>query len=91
MGVTGTSPATARELFDRNGNAGPTLWADGRIVGGWAHAKDGEIRLGLLEDVGAETRAALDAAAHDLTVRIDGAVLAPRARGRSPVEKRLLG
>ena len=23
-------------LFDRNGNAGPTVWADGRVVGGWA-------------------------------------------------------
>ena len=27
---------TARALFDTNGNAGPTIWADGRIVGGWA-------------------------------------------------------
>ena len=23
-------------LFDRSGNIGPTVWADGRIVGGWA-------------------------------------------------------
>ena len=23
-------------LFDRNGNAGPTIWVDGRVVGGWA-------------------------------------------------------
>ena len=22
-------------LFDRNGNAGPTIWADGRVIGGW--------------------------------------------------------
>ncbi|MGZ8593254.1 MAG: winged helix DNA-binding domain-containing protein, partial [Actinomycetota bacterium] len=25
----------ASELFDRNGNAGPTVWANGRVVGGW--------------------------------------------------------
>ena len=24
-------------LFDVNGNAGPTVWCNGRIVGGWAH------------------------------------------------------
>ena len=30
-------------LFDRNGNAGPTIWVDGRIVGGWAQRSDGEI------------------------------------------------
>ena len=31
----------ATDLFDRNGNAGPTIWVDGRIVGGWAQAADG--------------------------------------------------
>ena len=30
-------------LFDRSGNIGPTAWWDGRIVGGWAQRKDGEI------------------------------------------------
>ena len=24
-----------RLLFDGNGNAGPTIWWDGRVVGGW--------------------------------------------------------
>ena len=33
-------------LFDRNGNASPTVWWDGRIVGGWAQATGGEIRSG---------------------------------------------
>jgi winged helix DNA-binding protein len=47
-------------LFDRNGNAGPTIWVDGRIVGGWAQRSDGEIVPRLLEDVGAETRQAID-------------------------------
>ena len=47
-------------LFDTNGNGGPTIWVDGRIVGGWAQKPDGEIVPILLEDVGAETRAAID-------------------------------
>ena len=47
-------------LFDSNGNAGPTVWWDGRVVGGWSQRRDGEIALGLLEDVGADARAAID-------------------------------
>ncbi len=41
-------------LFDRNGNAGPTVWWDGRVVGGWSQRRDGEIVYELLEDVGAD-------------------------------------
>ncbi|HVL83944.1 MAG TPA: winged helix DNA-binding domain-containing protein [Pseudonocardia sp.] len=61
-------PALAPALFDRNGNAGPTVWADGRIVGGWVQRRDGPLAVRLLADVGAEHRAAVDAAAHDLEV-----------------------
>lgn len=49
-----------RALFDTNGNGGPTVWVDGRIVGGWAQRPDGEIVPHLLEDVGAEARSAID-------------------------------
>jgi hypothetical protein len=41
-------------LFDSNGNAGPTVWWDGRVVGGWSQRRDGEIVYRLLEDVGAD-------------------------------------
>ena len=47
-------------LFDTSGNAGPTIWVDGRVVGGWAHRKTGEIVPRLLEDVGGETVRAID-------------------------------
>jgi DNA glycosylase AlkZ-like len=47
-------------LFDTVGNAGPTIWVDGRIVGGWWQRDDGEIAVSLLEDVGAEARQAID-------------------------------
>jgi hypothetical protein len=46
-------------LFDRNGNAGPTVWWEGRIVGGWAQRDDGEIVFELLEDIGAEGNGAV--------------------------------
>ncbi|MGI9643317.1 MAG: winged helix DNA-binding domain-containing protein [Acidimicrobiia bacterium] len=42
-------PAHTEQLFDRNGNAGPTVWMDGRVVGGWVQASDGEIRLAVLD------------------------------------------
>jgi len=29
-------------LFDGNGNAGPTVWCDGRVVGGWGQRKGGQ-------------------------------------------------
>lgn len=44
----------AGPLFDRNGNIGPTIWVDGRVVGGWGQTPSGEIRLGLLEDIGSD-------------------------------------
>jgi hypothetical protein len=52
------------ELFDRNGNAGPTVWCDGRIVGGWAQRKTGEIVYRLLdEDLGRAALARIEAEA----------------------------
>ncbi|HSL64750.1 MAG TPA: crosslink repair DNA glycosylase YcaQ family protein, partial [Gaiellaceae bacterium] len=50
-------------LFDSNGNAGPTVWWDGRVVGGWSQRRDGEIAYRLLEDVGADAAAAVEAEA----------------------------
>ncbi|MDQ2839292.1 MAG: winged helix DNA-binding domain-containing protein, partial [Actinomycetota bacterium] len=48
----------APAMFDRSGNIGPTIWWDGRIVGGWAQRRDGEIAVRLLEDTGAQAKAA---------------------------------
>jgi hypothetical protein len=41
-------------LFDTNGNAGPTVWLDGRIVGAWAQRPNGEVVHRLFEDLGRE-------------------------------------
>lgn len=53
-------PAAAAEAFDRNGNAGPTLWVDGRVVGAWAQTKAGEFRTHYFERVAAARRAEID-------------------------------
>jgi hypothetical protein len=59
-------------LFDTNGNAGTTAWWDGRIVGCWVQDPDGVVVLNLLEDVGSDARAALEAEAARLTAWLDG-------------------
>ena len=59
-------PAHVPALFDRNGNAGPTVWVDGRVVGGWVQRRDGEIAYRLLEDVGSARTAEIAAAASAL-------------------------
>jgi hypothetical protein len=74
-------------LFDRNGNAGPTVWAGGRVVGGWAQRKDGEIAVRLLEDVGAEATAAIDAEAARLGTWYGDVRTTPRFR--TPLEREL--
>jgi hypothetical protein len=47
-------------LFDTNGNAGPTVWANGRVIGGWTQTDDGEVVVELLERVDAKTGKAID-------------------------------
>ncbi len=80
----------AAALFDRSGNIGPTAWWDGRIVGGWAQRRDGEIAVRLLEDVGAEAAAAIAAEAERLREWIGPAVrITPRFR--TPLERELSG
>jgi hypothetical protein len=63
------------QLFDSNGNAGPTAWWDGRVVGGWAQRPDGEVIVVALEDVGADALAALQGEADRLTAWLDGDVV----------------
>jgi hypothetical protein len=74
-------------LFDRSGNIGPTLWWDGRIVGGWAQRKDGEIAFRLLEDIGADARAAIEARAEQLGHWLGEVRVTPRFR--TPLEREL--
>ena len=65
-------------LFDTAGNAGPTVWWNGRIVGGWAVRKDGEVVFRLLEDVGSVALAAVEAEAARLTDWLGQTAVLPR-------------
>ncbi len=62
----------APHLVDSAGNAGPTVWWDGRIVGGWHQSEDGAVGLAFLEDVGADAASVLEAHAESLETWLGG-------------------
>ena len=49
--------AGGEAAWDRNGNAGPTVWVDGAVVGAWAQRRDGEIVVHYFQEVPARRRA----------------------------------
>jgi hypothetical protein len=75
------------QLFDNTGNVGPTVWVNGRIVGGWGQPESGEVRFRVLEDVGTEATKAIEAEAAKWTSWLAGVRVTPRFR--SPLEKTL--
>jgi len=77
----------APRLFDTNGNAGQTIWVDGRIVGGWGQRRTGEIRWQLLEDVGTDAAAEIERHAAELESWLTDKVVI--ARFASPSDKEL--
>jgi Winged helix DNA-binding domain len=74
-------------LFDSNGNAGPTVWANGRVVGGWSQTAEGEIVVALLERVDARTRRMIDAERDRLREWLGDVRI--RARFPTPFARRL--
>jgi len=74
-------------LRDRSGNIGPTAWWDGRVVGGWAQRASGEVVFRLLEDAGADARAAVAAEAARLESWLGQSRVTPRFR--TPLEREL--
>ncbi|RSD17270.1 winged helix DNA-binding domain-containing protein [Amycolatopsis eburnea] len=74
-------------LFDRSGNIGPTIWSDGRVVGGWAQRPSGEIAWRLLEDVGGEVTKAVEVAAERCAEWFGEVRAVPRFR--TPLEREL--
>ncbi|MEU4208476.1 winged helix DNA-binding domain-containing protein [Streptomyces sp. NPDC026206] len=81
-------PALVASLFDRAGNVGPTVWWNGRVVGGWAQRADGEIVRRVLTDVGRDAEAAIDAEAVRLSAWIGNVRVTPRFR--TPLERELV-
>jgi hypothetical protein len=83
------APSLRPALFDRSGNVGPTVWWDGRVVGGWAQRADGDIVWRLLETegVGREAHTAVAAEAARLQSWVGGTRITPRFR--TPLEREL--
>ncbi len=65
-------------VFDRNGNAGPTAWWGGRVVGGWYQDEAAHVHVQFLEDPGRDGRRALTRRAAELTSWLDGVRIKPR-------------
>jgi hypothetical protein len=66
------------QVFDRNGNAGPTAWWNGRVVGGWYQDDAARVCLQLVDDPGRDGRRALQRRADALTAWLGGTRIRPR-------------
>lgn len=83
-------PAHVAELFDRNGNICPTVWCDGRIIGGWGQQDDGRIVTHLLTTQrDRRVRTALAVEAERLTEFFGDVRIRPHLR--TPLVRRLSG
>ncbi|MFH8660555.1 winged helix DNA-binding domain-containing protein [Streptomyces afghaniensis] len=83
------APELRPRLFDRSGNVGPTVWWNGRVVGGWAQRPGGEIVWRILDEegVGREALAAIEKEAERLSGWVGTTRITPRFR--TPLEKEL--
>ncbi|HSJ27771.1 MAG TPA: winged helix DNA-binding domain-containing protein [Acidimicrobiia bacterium] len=77
----------AGRLFDRNGNVGPTVWWNGRIVGGWAQRSDGSVPVLILEDVPQSVRRRVVGESERLADFLGDTRFTPRFR--TPLEREL--
>jgi len=75
----------AAKIFDSNGNGGPTMWWNGRIVGGWTQEPDGTVVLVPVAPLPRGARAPLEAEADRLSAWLDGDVV--RSIYQSPLAR----
>lgn len=73
------------KIFDSNGNGGPTMWWNGRIVGGWTQEPDGTVVLVPAAPLPRGARAPLETEAERLTAWLDGDVV--RSIYQSPLAR----
>ncbi|MFG2935153.1 winged helix DNA-binding domain-containing protein [Streptomyces sp. NPDC048282] len=83
-------PELRPPLFDRSGNVGPTVWWNGRVVGGWAQRADGEIVWRFLDP---GVRRDAEEAVADAAARLRGwlGTTKVKPRFRTPLERELSG
>jgi Winged helix DNA-binding domain len=81
------APEMRPRLFDTAGNVGPTVWSNGRVVGGWAQRPDGSVTWRLLTDVDDDAKRGIADEADRLTAWLGATRVIPRFR--TPLEKEL--
>jgi hypothetical protein len=69
-----------KKVFDRAGNAVPTVWVDGRVVGVWGQRKDGPVFFELFEPVGEPGQALIAEEVRRLEDFLAGEALPPGIR-----------
>jgi hypothetical protein len=74
------SPEHRSKVFDRAGNAVPTVWVNGRIVGAWGQRKDGQVFCKLIEPLSDAEQALIADEVRRLEDFLDGEVLPPGIR-----------
>ncbi|MEO0494021.1 MAG: winged helix DNA-binding domain-containing protein [Actinomycetota bacterium] len=79
-------PGHVNRLFDRFGNVGPTIWADGQIVGGWVQRPDGTIVHELLAAISDDHHDLLTEGVADLERVLDGVQVKPRFPSKNQKE-----
>lgn len=80
----------APRVFDNVGNAGPTVWVDGRVAGGWAQRESGDVVFELFEDIGREAVFAIESKAEHLATLLKDVRIKPRGRRYTASERSLL-
>jgi hypothetical protein len=71
-------PGYRAHIFDRAGNAVPTVWVNGRVAGIWGQRKDGSVAYGLFVAVSTAQQALIEGRRRELEVFLDGEYLPQR-------------
>jgi hypothetical protein len=72
------APTHRAKVFDRAGNALPTIWVNGRVAGAWGQRKDGSVISGMFEPVAGRERESVAAEARRLEHFLAGEFLPQR-------------
>ena len=72
------APDYLKPMFDRFGNIGPSVWVDGRIVGGWVQRDDASVAMELFEPLPKGHQSLLDEAIEQVHALADGVQVKPR-------------
>ncbi len=63
------------KVFDRAGNAMPTVWVNGQVAGAWGQRKDGSVVFGLFDPVDAAAQELLESRREELEAFLGGEYL----------------